>query len=139
MTLLPEAFVREQLYYRTHNGGALETFVLDGLRVDHGQPVSLLISASHALGLTEGWIELGDPTRRVRIQLDPCQAACVGLLTYRAVKNTYFCRLAFSAGEIDDTCYESLWPTLCYIFTLSAHRCGDLASSIRAGSTKQPC
>ena len=122
ITLRPEAFTEEQLYFRTNHGGDVETFTLAGQTVDHGQPVSFLVSASHALGMTEGWIELGDTQHVLRVELDRSEAACIGLLTHRQVGDAYFCRLAFSAGEIDDTCRDGLWPVLRYAFTLSARR-----------------
>ena len=61
LTLLPDAFDWDKLSLTTHNGGKdCETFRLAGETVDHGAPVSFLVSASHGLGMTEGWAELGD-------------------------------------------------------------------------------
>ena len=46
------------------NGGAQpERFALEGQMVEHGAPVSFLVSASCALGMTEGWLELADKDR----------------------------------------------------------------------------
>lgn len=104
ITLQPDSFDQGTLFYRTHNGGLQpETFFLNGAVVDHGDAVSFLVSASHALGITEGVVELGDATRCVRVEVDKTSAALVGLMTYHAVRPTFFCRLSFSAAEVDET------------------------------------
>jgi hypothetical protein len=103
LTFNPAAFDRNTLYYRTCNGGAPETFFLFGKIFDHGSPVSFLVSASHGLGMTEGWIEIGDAQRGLRIEVDRCAAALLGLISFRELTNTFFLRLAFSASEMDDT------------------------------------
>jgi hypothetical protein len=104
VTLHPKAFDRASLFYRCHNGGAQsETFPLDGTRVTHGDPVSFLVSASHAVGITEGQVEIGDRSRAIRIAVDKTAAAVVGLVTYQPVRDSYFCRVTFSAAEVDET------------------------------------
>lgn len=104
ITLQPESFDQGTLFYRTHNGGRQpETFFLNGAVVDHGDAVSFLVSASHAMGITEDVVELGDATRCVRVEVDKTAAALVGLMTYHAVRPSYFCRLSFSAAEVDET------------------------------------
>jgi hypothetical protein len=103
-TLNPLAFDRNTLFYRTHNGGKLpETFRLRGTDFDHGSPVSSLVSASQALGMTEQLIDIGDARHAVRVEVDKQSAALIGMITYRTVGNTYFLRLALSAGELDET------------------------------------
>lgn len=105
VTLDPEAFDRDGLHYATHNGGdALERFGLDGARVDHGGPATYLVSASQAIGITGGVVELGDAERRIRVEIDKTAAAVVGLVTFRPVGDTWFGRLALSAQENDETC-----------------------------------
>lgn len=104
ITLQPRAFDRAGLFYRCANGGAArETFALDGRRVGHGDNVSFLVSASHALGITDGRVELGDGARTLAIEVDKASAALVGMITYQPVRDSYFCRLSFSAAEMDDT------------------------------------
>ena len=71
--------------------------------VDHGAPVSFLVSASHGLGMTEGWAELGDGRNRLRLEVDRCTAPLLGLLTHKRVGGSLFCQLALSALELDDT------------------------------------
>jgi hypothetical protein len=104
VTVLPTAFERSTLYYATHNGGRLlERFPLEGARVDQGRPVSSLVSASGGLGVTGGVVEIGDASRGLRIEVDKSAAALIGLMTYRDVRGSYFCRLSFSAFELDET------------------------------------
>lgn len=124
ITLHPAAFERASLFYRCHNGGAqLETFPLDGRIVGHGDNVSSLVSASHAIGITEGVVELGDRARTLRVAVDKTAAALVGMVTYQAVRDTYFCRLSFSAAEVDETRKETplAAPLVCR-FVISASR-----------------
>jgi hypothetical protein len=103
-TLLPEAFDWSKLSLRTHNGGKVcETFALAGHEVDHGAPVSFLVSASHGVGMTEGWAEIGDDKTRLRIEVDRASAPLLGLLTHRRIGGSLFCQFVLSALELDDT------------------------------------
>lgn len=104
VTLLPDAFDTAKLSLSTHNGGKeLETFRLAGRTVDHGAPVSFLVSASHGLGMTEGVAEIGDGVRGLRVEVDRSTAPLLGLLTHKTVRGGLFCQLALSALELDDT------------------------------------
>lgn len=104
VSLLPKAFDWDQLSLTTHNGGKdFETFALDGETVEHGAQVSFLVSASHGLGMTEGWAEIGDHTRRIRITVDRATAPLLGLLTHKRLRGGMFCQFALSALELDDT------------------------------------
>ena len=104
VTLNPQAFDRSTLMYRTHNGGrGLETFSLAGTRVRHGDAVSFVVSAGGGMGITGGVVELGDAQRWLSVEVDKAAGALIGLLTYHEVGGSYFCRLAFSAGEMDET------------------------------------
>ncbi|HEY4078890.1 MAG TPA: hypothetical protein VGM26_18320 [Rhizomicrobium sp.] len=107
ITLLPQAF-DDGLSFATNNGGDVaEQFALAEQPVEHGAPVSFLVSASSALGMTEGWLELGDTTRTVRVEVDRETAPLVGLLNYRRSGRKLFCQLMLSALELDDTCKPS--------------------------------
>jgi len=104
VTLLPDAFDMAHLTLTTHNGGrALEQFDLAGQTVDHGAPVSFLVSSSHGFGMSEGWAELGDAVSRVRIKVDRSTASLLGMLTHRSAGGSVFCQLVLSALELDDT------------------------------------
>ena len=88
----------------THNGGLdAERFALHGETIEHGAPVSFLVSASCGFGMTEGWAELSDGTRGVRVEVDRETAPLLGLLTHREVKGRLFCQLMLSTLELDDT------------------------------------
>jgi hypothetical protein len=107
-TLLPDAFCLDRLRLSTTNGGGRESFALSGRTIDHGAPVSLLVSSSHGLGMTEGWVELGDDRTRLRIDVDRSTAPLMGLLTHRPARRAngsagLFCQLQLSALELDDT------------------------------------
>lgn len=102
-TLIPEAFDPRTLSLRTHNGGEeTERFVLDQA-IDHGAPVSLQVSASCALGMTEGVLDIGDARRRLAVTVDKATAALVAMLTLRPADGRLFCRVALSALEFDET------------------------------------
>jgi hypothetical protein len=104
ITLLDNAFDASRLSLITQNGGtACEHFDLAGQTVEHGAPVSFLVSSSQGLGMTEGWAEIGDDRTRVRIEVDRSTACLLGLLTHRASGDGFFCQLMLSALELDDT------------------------------------
>ncbi len=104
VTLNPKAFAADSLFFRTHNGGSkAETFDVSKAEVNHGRAVSFLVSANQAIGITEGYIELGDANRAVRVEFDKSESALVGMITCQTVRDSYFFRLALSAKELDDT------------------------------------
>ena len=97
---LPDA----KLAYATHNGGErMEIFPLRDTKVEHGKPVSFLVSASTGLGMTEGLIDIGDGHRGFRVEVDREMAPLIGLMHYERTGDTFFARLALSALELDDT------------------------------------
>jgi len=107
-TLLPDAFSLDRLRLDTTNGGAPESFSLAGKTIDHGAPVSFLVSSSHGLGMTDGWAEIGDGKTGLRIEIDRCTAPLLGMLTHRSARRAdgsdgLFCQLQLSALELDDT------------------------------------
>ncbi len=113
VTLMPDAFDPATLYYATHNGGAqLERFPLAGHVVDQGAPVSLQVTASTGIGVTGGVVELGDANHALRIEVDKTAAALVGLVAYREVAGSFFCRLSLSVLEVDETRREDAVPML---------------------------
>jgi hypothetical protein len=103
LTLLPDGLDPETLFYETNNGGAAERFALHGQTIDHGAPVSFLVSASSGAAMTEGWIRIGDANNALRLTADPESDAFLALVTHRAVKDRIFCRVSLSASELDDT------------------------------------
>jgi hypothetical protein len=104
VTLLPGAFDLAKLSLRTHNGGKdFETFRLAERTIDHGAPVSFLVSASHGFAMSEGIAEIGDGKRGLRLEVDRATAPLLGLLTHKQVRGGLFCQIALSALELDDT------------------------------------
>lgn len=103
-TLMPQAFDLDALSFRSHNGGAqAEEFLLKGEDIDHGAPISFLVSASSGLGLTEGSFDIGDEKRRLRLDVDMSTAALLGMVTHKPVGSSLFCRVSLSALEMDET------------------------------------
>lgn len=107
-TLLPDAFDLQKLTLATTNGGAAERFALSGQSIEHGAPVSFLVSSSFGLGMTEGWAEIGDGQTGVRIDVDRAVAPLLGMLSHRPARRagggaSLFCQLQLSALELDDT------------------------------------
>jgi hypothetical protein len=104
ITLLGDAFDLSKLHLTTQNGGtAVERFDLADQTVDHGAPVSFLVSSSQGLGMTEGWAEIGDDITRVRVEVERSTACLLGMLTHKVSDGRLFCQLILSALELDDT------------------------------------
>jgi hypothetical protein len=53
--------------------------------------------------MTEGWAEIGDARTRLRIAVDRACAPLLGLVTHRVSGAKFFCQIALSALELDDT------------------------------------
>ena len=113
VTLNPRAFDRRSLYYAAHNGGDVaERHMLwsaEGLvDCDHGASVSRLVSATTGLGMTSGILELGDDEKFVRLSMKREDAAGVGLITSKAVDDSFFVRASLSLCEVDETLHSNL-------------------------------
>ena len=102
VTLNPEAFDEGNLDYQTHNGGDLETFTMSEI-IQHGKPLSSLISATQAVGMTEGLIALGDAQKQINMRIDKKQQALIGMVMHQTVDGKKFTRMFLSALEHDDT------------------------------------
>jgi len=104
ITLNPEAFRADQLWYATHNGGTEpERFALSGADFDHGRAVSHMVSAGSALGMTAGRFWLGDDRRQIALAVERSAAAVVPMVAWHRIGAHYFFRVSLSAAEIDDT------------------------------------
>jgi hypothetical protein len=107
VTMHPEAFDQESLFFETHNGGLLpERFALERKSIEHGRSVSFLVSSSSSLGITDGVLKMGDRERAIVLQTSLEQACVVAQMRYVPVQGSFFCRASFSAAELDDTCRE---------------------------------
>ena len=101
LTLHPEAFP-SPLWVETVLGGRIERLALDR-DVDHGPPVSLLVSSTASLGGGDGEVRIGDDSRALRVTWDLDACAAVPMLHHRRVGPTHLTRLWFSLAELDDT------------------------------------
>lgn len=104
VTLLGEAFDENTLCFAAHNGGTEpDVFALKDQQVEHGAPVSFLVSASCGLGLTEGVLDLADARHKVSLLVDRETAPLIGLVNHRRTGGKLFCQAILSALELDDT------------------------------------
>lgn len=106
LTLLPSAW-KEPLEVTTWLGGSEpERFNCeDG--VHHGQPVSMLISSSSALGSSVGNLEMRDACGQgLSLRWNPAQCPVAPMLKHIATPSGHLTRLSFSLCELDDTSRE---------------------------------
>ncbi len=104
ITLNPDAFDPQHLWFESHNGGLLpEQFFVGAKRIEHGRSVSFLVSASNAIGMTNGEFSLGDDERMIKMQTYLDQACVVAQITFIPVAGSFFYRASFSAAELDET------------------------------------
>ena len=104
ITLNPIAFDYDGLTVRATNGGYTEeVFPLFEKRIDHGAPVSFLISANQALSLSNGVLRIGDQKQYLELAIDKSAAAAVAMIKSEPVKGSYLTRIYFSILEQDDT------------------------------------
>jgi hypothetical protein len=104
VTLCPESFDSQTLWYATHNGGvALEVHRVGGPEFDHGGAVSALVSSRQGLGLTEGVVLIGDAERTLRVEIDQACARLLGLVSWTPAGERWLLRLSFALTESDDT------------------------------------
>jgi len=109
ITLNPESFERESLYYATHNGGRdLEKFYVKGQKIWQHQPVNHLVTSKHCLGSTEGLLEIGDDKRCIQIFTDKSKMYSVPMIHYQEVGKNFFFRVYNSLCERDELA-EILW------------------------------
>ncbi len=125
VTLNPEAFSPTQLYFESHNGGFLpERLSVGSRRIEHGRSVSFLVSASNAMGMTNGELTLGDNERSIKVGTRMEQACVVAQVTYLPVVGSFFYRASFSVAELDETCRNRErvdFPRI-FAFTITAGR-----------------
>lgn len=120
LTLNPEAFAVETLFYQTHNGGReIETFRLARSDFDHGAPVSFLVSANQGLGFTNGELTIGDTSSIINVQCEKTKHAAICLMAHRKIQNSYLCRTAFTLKELDDTSRGKVSPEIEFEVSLS--------------------
>lgn len=92
----------EELFLTVAQGGPRERLRIAG-ECDHGKPVSALVSASAALGATDGWIALDDGHTGFEASWPQEEAAALPLFTHHRIAGKRFARLSFSLSELDET------------------------------------
>jgi hypothetical protein len=105
LTLFPEVWDRDSLYFATKNGGnEFESFFVGKEPVRHRGAYSNLISSLHSLGSTSGELIIGDSQKNIRITHDQGIGAVLPGITYVPLeKSNFFCRITYSALETDET------------------------------------
>ena len=104
ITFIPENFDKNTLFFATHNGSnELETFQLENRAVNHSQSLSVLISAKHGLGATEGAVVVGDKDKKITVEHSQTLSALIPSVYYLPIDETFFLRLQYSAQEMDET------------------------------------
>ena len=104
ITLMSENFKSDALNLMTKNGGEIEeVFSLSHDKVDHGNQVSMLVSSSHCLGITDGSISICDCDKKITLRFNPSETAFLGQLYHQPVGNLWITRLTLTGKEVDDT------------------------------------
>lgn len=109
ITFMPDAFERESLFFAAHNGGSgIEVFsIAPRTRINHSQPVSLLISSRQSLGATKGVVIVGDRHRALCFRHNQEVSAVMPSIIFQpAADGRFFLRLQYSAQEMDETFVE---------------------------------
>jgi hypothetical protein len=101
LTLLDGGLGRE-LVLTVAQGGPRERLAVRG-EIDHAKPVSALVSASAALGATDGWLALDDGRTGFEVSWPQDEAAALPLFTHHSIAGKRFARLVFSLAELDET------------------------------------
>ncbi len=103
ITLIPESFERETLFYKTHNGGKEEEiFYLKGKEVKLDMPVNYIVTARGCLGATEGLFTFGDKNKEIKVITNKSQFYTVPLLRYQEFDNSFFFRIYHTICERDE-------------------------------------
>jgi hypothetical protein len=122
LTLIPDSFEKNDLFYATHNGGSdFECFKMAGSNILHDTPGSSIVTASHGLGATEGIVVVGDAQKGIAAFYDQTVCAAMPMVIYKEALPSFFCRLMFSCGEMDESRVEPAPGPLrfvCYVAVL---------------------
>ena len=100
---MPESWDVDSLFVMTHNGGRnLETF-LKNQPITHNEIYSEIISSTQAFGNTEGIFIVGDKDKSICFENEMKSCALLPSLVFKKTDGTFFLRLVFSCGEVDET------------------------------------
>ncbi len=103
MSFFPEFFDMQTLYIEVFNGGDEPDRFAINQTVDHGAPISHLVSAKTGFGDTTGEIRIGDCYKVIKFNTDKSQCASIPMLKFEPIGDSYFLRLFYSLQEMDDT------------------------------------
>jgi hypothetical protein len=104
LTLIPESYDGQSLFYATHNGGSgFEIFRMDGQTIAHNAPASSVVTASSGLGATEGIMIIGDASKALALCFEPSVCAAMPMVAFRESAPSFFARIMFSCGELDES------------------------------------
>ena len=104
ITLNPDLFDNKTLLISTKNGGNyFEDFKLLDQNINLGKPVSFLVSANNAFGMTDGNLSIRDKKISIDTNVEITKSNVVALLVHQKVDSKWFTRIIFSALEFDDT------------------------------------
>ena len=103
MSFFPDFFDMPSLYIEVFNGGDVPDRFAINQAVDHGAPISHLVSARTGFGDTKGEIRIGDKNKSIRFNTDKSQCASIPMLKFEPIGESYFLRLFYSLQEMDDT------------------------------------
>jgi hypothetical protein len=85
------------------NGGpSFESFQVES-DIDHGAPVSSIVSATTALGATTGICRFGTGHMGIELSWAPSRCAALPMVASRSIHQQYLNRLWFSLSESDET------------------------------------
>ncbi len=89
--------------FACHNGGYDREYFTVTEDINHGAPVSSIVSANTGLGATEGEILFGNKNNGVLIKWNPAECAAIPMVSSKKVNDLYLNRLWFSLIEADET------------------------------------
>lgn len=93
----------EPCWFAAHNGGADREHFIAAEDIDHGKPVSSIVSSNSALGATTGEVLFGNSNNGVRICWQPSLCAALPMVSSKKINGKYLNRLWFSLIEADET------------------------------------
>lgn len=112
---------QQRLWFASHLGSnSLEYFDPDS-DFDHGQPVSSIVSASSAIGASEGVLYAGVGEHALKLQWNPAHCAAIPMASSKRVRERYLNRVWFSLVEADET-LKAGGDLLPFELRISAHR-----------------
>jgi len=103
ITLNPDTFNRKNLCYSTHNGGKLESVVLDNNPIIHDKLLQPNLIKQSCLGSTEGLVDFGDNKKGISIFSNNSTWYSVPMINYSVFNKSFFYQIRHSVSDLDDT------------------------------------